>query len=104
MTEHEPDHRDLEEMTNREMPAGKDYKLVKVRDIRPGDMVDLEGDKYADPDSDPGKGFEFQYALVCEKKQETDDCIVLYFEEDSPVGFPVDHELKVGGHDKEYDE
>lgn len=79
-------------------------KLVKVVDIKRGDRVDLYGDKYADPDSDPGKCFEFQYAVVCEKEQETEDCIVLYFEEDSPVGFPNDHELKVAGNTGEYED
>lgn len=43
---------------------------TRAADIGPGDMIDLEGDEYADPrgdgtdDDDHYYAFEFEYALV----------------------------------------
>lgn len=62
-----------------------------------GDMVDLEGDAFADPDCDPGSAFDCEYAVVCSVKRETDDCVAIGFEGFDLVGFPPDHLLSYAG-------
>jgi hypothetical protein len=67
----------------------------KAIDLRPGDFVDLEGDKYADPDN-ANVTYEFEYQEVCEVTKETPQCVAVGFD-GSLVGFPPDHLLKVRG-------
>lgn len=66
----------------------------KARDLQPGDYVDLEGDKYADPKR-LNSSFSSEYAIVESVKQETPECIAVSFEGWDTVGFPPDHELDV---------
>jgi hypothetical protein len=74
-------------------------ELVPARSIQVGDMLDLEGDRYADaPGSEVLNSFEFELALVTEVEVETTDCVRI----GGPgfcVGFPIDHMLKRMGHD-----
>jgi LmbE family N-acetylglucosaminyl deacetylase len=67
----------------------------RIDELQIGDLVDLEGDSFADPDRDPAKGFEFQYAKVEEIDRETPDCVVVWFDNDV-VGFPPDHMVEIG--------
>ncbi len=39
---------------------------TKASDIVVGMALDLYGDRYADPDKDPGLGYEFEYEEVLE--------------------------------------
>lgn len=66
---------------------------VRAEDIRPGQLVDLEGDKYADPDND-SPIFDCEYAVVQETEDETEDCVCIYFDSFT-CGFPKDHLLEV---------
>lgn len=59
-----------------------------VREIEVGDLVDLEGDKYADTCCDPAIAFAF--ASVDEIEQDGVTCIVLHTSQGS-FGFPPDH-------------
>lgn len=68
--------------------------MVMAKDVKVGDLVDLEGDPYADPDSDI-LYFQDQYMEVGEVDQETPECVAIGFEGFDLVGFPTDHELKV---------
>lgn len=68
------------------------YRLVAVEDLEDGMLVDLQGDKYADPEEDPE--YEFEHALVEHAVRETDDCVRADFSGTS-VGFPPDHRLRV---------
>jgi hypothetical protein len=67
--------------------------LVAIKDLKAGDLIDLENDRYADPD---GVKVEYQseYSEVDEIDQETDTCIVVYFTSTQAVGFPPDHKVK----------
>lgn len=65
----------------------------KISELKPGDAVDLEGDKYADPERDH-PAYEYEYQIVFEIERETADCIRVDFDGES-VGFPVDHVVKV---------
>lgn len=81
-------------------------KQIRVSDLRVGDIVDLEGDAYADPRSDH---IELQCELhtVCEIDYETPECTVVYFENYCGVGFPPSHTLNQDDertHDDRYDE
>jgi hypothetical protein len=64
-----------------------------VRDLKPGDMVDLQNDPYADPRGDHIE-YEFELAVVAELTYEGSGCIVVEFNE-STVGFPPDHQVRV---------
>jgi len=68
-------------------------EFVNVRDLREGDYVDLEGDKYADPNNSPF--LQSEYVIVAENpKQETENCVAVGFESFDVVGFPSDHMVK----------
>ena len=74
--------------------------IVSVEDLLPGDMIDLEHDKHADPDSTGGYGYE--YAVVYERLKGTDadiaaGIVVLHIEHlqsDAVVAFPSGHKVK----------
>ena len=66
-------------------------KLVK--DIKVGDMLDLAGDKYADPDNS-NTFFEYQYAEVMDLVNETPSCICIYTEAGA-FGMPPEHLVKL---------
>ncbi len=67
---------------------------VKVKDLKPGMRLNLEGDKYADSERDHAD-YEFEYKVVADIILETADCIVLELEDGNSVGFPPDHEVLV---------
>lgn len=73
------------------LPADTE-KMVSA--LRVGDLVDLEGDKFADPD---GKGvdYQFEYAEVYSIESESPTCIAVGFVSGPVVGFPPDHLVKV---------
>jgi hypothetical protein len=75
---------------------------VKVRDIKPGDIIDLAGDQYADPNHD-NVTYEYEYAVVGGVIHETPDCIVLCIEGVDHIGFPPDHLVMLAGHDNGYE-
>lgn len=86
--------------------TGDNLPKVLARDVRPGDMLDLFGDPYADPQSDPAHGLEFEYSLTesvaFEKgKRGSVDCVVIY---GGGVNFacPPDHAIPYGGRDPSY--
>lgn len=74
--------------------------LVCAAHVRPGDMLDLYGDAYADPDKDPGNGFEFEYALV-ESVRHSRDGVTIYT---GAINFacPSNHEIAYGGRDEDW--
>jgi hypothetical protein len=66
----------------------------KVKDLRPGDIFDAYGDKYADPDKDPANIYAYEYVEVHEVERETPDCVGV-FGEGFACGFPPEHEVWV---------
>jgi hypothetical protein len=68
-----------------------DESPVQVSELRVGDLVDLEGDPYADPRRDPMNCFEFELAEVASVERETADCVAVGFEGFDVVGFPPHH-------------
>lgn len=81
-----------------------DERLVKIRDLKPGDMVDLQGDPYADPNHE---AIELEYELmsVYEVVEETPGCFLVTCNNfDFGCGFPPDHKVLVVGHDTDCDE
>lgn len=72
-----------------------DLAMVAVRDLHPGDKLDLEGDPVADPQNDKPE-LEYEYVTVVAVEQETADCIRVDGDNVS-CGFPPDHEVQVDG-------
>lgn len=66
-----------------------------VRDLKPGDLVDIEADKFADPPAARDPFWEYEYAVVDEIYPEGPECIVVHFADGPSVGFPPDHEVPV---------
>ena len=66
----------------------------RIDQLNVGDLVDLEGDPYADPNH-TNPAFPFEYAEVCEIERETPNCIAVGFEGFDVVGFPPDHTVEV---------
>ena len=69
--------------------------LRPVGALRPGDLVDLKGDQFAD-DGD-NAALEYEYSEVLGVEQETPDCVRVDFDFDA-VGFPTEHKVPVVGH------
>ena len=73
--------------------------MIRADQVKVGDRLDLEGDKFADPNGngvDPSgdyHAFEFELAEVEEIERETPDCIVLYTSLGG-FGFPPAHMIK----------
>ncbi len=68
--------------------------MVMAKNVKVGDLVDLEGDEYADPDYDK-TWMLYLFAEVTDVEQETPECVAIGFEGFDLVGFPTDHELRV---------
>lgn len=68
----------------------------RIDSLRVGDLIDLQGDRFADPsESNPDTGWmEFELAKVLEIDRETESCIAVYFDSIT-VGFPPDHVVSV---------
>jgi hypothetical protein len=66
---------------------------TKVSDLKEGDLVDLQGDKFADPNENPT--FESEYQIVESIEIESAGCIAVHFTGFDTVGFPPDHKLPV---------
>ena len=66
---------------------------VKIKELKVGDFIDLEGDEYADPDAEI-TAFQFLYAQVAAVETETVDCIAISIEGVDTFGFPPDHEVR----------
>ena len=67
---------------------------IQVRQLRIGDLVDLEGDGFADPQRKHTQ-FESELAEVVAIENETPGCIAVSFEGFDTVGFPPDHFVRV---------
>ena len=91
-------------MSNAEIDT--DHRLVRADALAPGDMVDLEGDRYAacpDPDCSCTLNDEFEYRVVWlvndpdapEWAKAPEGGTLISFEDDSAIAFPSDHLLRV---------
>ena len=69
-------------------------RFVSVQFLRPGDLVDLQHDPFADPQSRHPL-FEFEGAVVSSVERETPSCVAVCFEGFDVVGFPAHHRLRV---------
>jgi hypothetical protein len=95
-------------MTDPRIIARDGTYYIRARDLRPGDLLDLEGDPYADPrgdslsaDGEHFYGFEYELAEVVEPVEfETPTCVVVHTDMVS-CGFPPDHEINVSLADKQ---
>jgi len=67
----------------------------EASNIQPNDLLDLEGDQYADSnDDDPI--LRYEHAVVTNTEQETIDCVRIDTQHGS-YGFPTDHKIRVVG-------
>ena len=73
-----------------------------AEDLLPGDLIDLEGDAFADPNND-SPCYDCEYGVVAAIEHETPDCVRVDLEGGPSIGFPPSHRLTIGGHDKGYD-
>ena len=69
-------------------------RWVLVRHLRPGDLVDLEGDAHADPVR-RNPILPFEGLVVVHVTRETPDCIAVHFEGFDVVGFPAHHRVRL---------
>lgn len=70
-------------------------QMTKASQIVPGDILDLEGDPYADdPNDEMQFPNQYQYAVVEAVEQETDYCVVIYTVENGNFACPPSHRLK----------
>lgn len=65
-----------------------------VASLEVGDLVDLEGDSFADP-AHAHSEFEFELQTVESVLRETVDCVAVGFEGFDAVGFPPSHHVLV---------
>ena len=69
------------------------YIETAVKDLKEGDLVDLEGDIYADPDHDKPLLVD-TYQEVDRLEPEGEGCICVYFV-DFTCAFPPEHRVRV---------
>lgn len=67
--------------------------LIPVCELRPGDLVDLEGDLIADPDA-TNPWYPYEYMEVIAVTEETPACTLVAFDS-ALVGFPPWHFVEV---------
>jgi hypothetical protein len=70
------------------------HEMIPARNIRIGAYVDLQGDRYADPDNDPHDMTAYEYAVVENVVAEAEDCVRVDTTLGS-FGFPPEHPLRV---------
>lgn len=70
------------------------FLAIRAIDLIEGDLVDLEGDQYADPDND-NQIYPYLLHTVSNVEQETDSCVAVTFEGGPTIGFPLNHQLRV---------
>ena len=68
----------------------------RVDQVRIGDHIDLEWDAIADPLGERSEEFSYDFAIVEEIVNETQNCIVLSTTQGT-FGFPSEHWLDVDG-------
>jgi hypothetical protein len=78
---------------HRQPEASIMLKEIPVKDLKQGDLVDLEGDQFADPHKDNVLLVDM-YQEVDEIDPETDGCICVYFTNHT-CAFPPDHLVRV---------
>ena len=88
-----------------------EFELVAVTELQIGDVVDLEGDRYADPGHGPGEHmdtcmFQYESAVVGGEdgpgELESPTCYRLDFVHMAGAnaqGFPPEHKVRRIGHD-----
>jgi hypothetical protein len=67
-------------------------------DVLVGDVLDLEGDPFADPNRD-NPSLQCEYQTVIEVESETPYCVRLAFD-GLAVGFPYGHHLRYVRHEE----
>lgn len=75
------------------MPEAPTLITKRADELRPGDLIDLEGDKFVDPGANIPK-FASQYQLLNAVDHETPKCVAVWIDGHDCVGFPPDHVLK----------
>jgi hypothetical protein len=65
----------------------------QISELKPGDLVDLENDPFADKEKHPE--FEFEYQEVETVDVETPEYTAVYFVSAACVGFPPSHVVEV---------
>ncbi len=68
--------------------------LKAIRRLKPGDLVDLCGDPFADPEKSSPL-LQHELVTVDEVERETAHCFAVYFEGFPCIGFPPDHRIPV---------
>jgi hypothetical protein len=75
--------------------------MLPAFQIGTGDLIDLEGDQFADPDCNH-PALASEYAQVIEVEEEDGGrCIAISFEGFDIVGFPRNHLLNIVGYSDE---
>ena len=68
-------------------------RMVMAVELKAGDLMNLEDDKYADPDG-TNQTFPYEYVVVDRVVIESKECVRVETEVDH-FGFPPDHLIKV---------
>lgn len=65
----------------------------RIKDLKPGDRVDLQNDRFADPEQ--SDKFAYEYETVSGRERETKDCLRVDFESGFSCGFPIGHRVEI---------
>lgn len=75
----------------RHEPRTEVYERVPVSTLVEDDRIDLEGDRYADPDRNHPI-YPYEHAVVVSTELEAEDCLVVHTDGES-IGFPPNHHV-----------
>ena len=77
--------------------------FAPVKDLKPGDVLDLQYDTVADPHGN-AIDFEFDYVTIDDIDRGDPERITLSIADVDTFGFPPDHVVKVVGRNSRYGE
>lgn len=69
--------------------------LVRADQLRPEDLVDLQGDEFADPGGNE-QAYQFEYVQVIGSELETEECLRVDLESCGATGMPPSHRVRLG--------
>ena len=74
--------------------------MKRVRDLQPGDWIDLDSCPYAVPGpDDPPDLYAYEWSIVERVEEETPGCWLVVTESDGAFGMPPDYVIRTQGNE-----
>ncbi len=78
--------------------------FIPVERVKTGDLIELAGDRYADPDGERVMAMKEFGIVLHDAYRETPECTTLHIEDDDLYGFPTGHLIRIMGNAEDYEQ